>query len=166
MDFATLILWIVIGIDSSIIIALIWWGIYASWFDDRLRVVIVDSKNNITIQKIKHKEDNRFTHNKGEYMIDKEAIYRRFVKIPYAFYYINNPNPIKFEKQKSKIIYTAQEVHKLLDTNVTLNLIKSPVQVKKIVIGTVIIIGILALVGVILQVTGVIDWQTFMLQTG
>lgn len=170
MENELIIMWIAISVFGLLILGVIVFLVYVTWFDNRLRVVIIDSKSGVKITKVKTKFDNRFSLDNMMYTIDKEAVYRRFVKIPYSFYFINNPNPIKFLKQdrnkkdKTNIIYTSQELHDLLDVNMTLNLIKPKVNIKKIAIGTTIVIVIGVILVMILHFTGVIDVQSFMLQ--
>lgn len=164
-----IIIWICVSIISISILGVIIFLIYLTWFDDRLRVILVDSKSGIKIKKVKTKYDNRFNLDNMTYTIDKEAVYRRFFKIPYSFYFTNNPNPIKFVKEgKTKkggsVVYTAQELHDLLEVNYTLNLIRPKINVKRIVFGTAILIAIAVIIGLILHFTGVIDLQSFMLQ--
>lgn len=165
---AQILIWSFIAFDSLILLGGIWYLVYITWFDNRLRVVLIDSKKGVKITKVKTSFDNRFKLDEMTYTIDHEAIYRRFFKIPYAFYWVNNPNPIKFEKKDKtvKAIYTAQELHDLLETNYTLNLIKQKVNVKRIVIGTVVMLVLGGIVLVILHATGVINISEFMLSTG
>ena len=163
----SVLIWSLMSVIGVAILGVIGFFVYITWFDDRLRVIIIDSKSGIKITKVKTKFDNRFSLDKMTYTIDKEAVYRRFFKIPYSFYFINNPNPIKFDKERKKTgvtSYTSQELHDLLEVNYTLNLIKPNVNVKKIVMGTAILIGIAIVAGLILHFTGVIDIQTLMLQ--
>lgn len=161
-------IYVAVGVMGALLFCAFGYFAYLTWFDKRLRAIFVDSKSGIVMTKVRTKHDNRFTYDKGIYTIDKEAIYRRFFKIPYSFYYINNPNPIKFAKQKKgddiKAIYTSQELHDLLEVNYTLNLIRQKINVKRLVMGTTILIVIAVVVGLILQFTGVIDFQTVMLQ--
>ncbi len=163
-----IIVWISISVIGLAILGVLAFLVYLTWFDNRLRIIIFDSKSGIKITKVKTKFDNRFTLDKMTYTIDKEAVYRRFFKIPYSFYFINNPNPIKFDKEKRSknggVVYTAQELHDLLEVNYTLNLIRPKINVKKLVIGTTIMIIIVVVIGLILQLTGVVDLQSFMLQ--
>ena len=169
MDNNTLVIWIFVGFDGLILLGVFIWFVWITWFDDRLRVCIFNSKYGVKFYKVKTKFDNMFTLDKGKYAIDKKAIYRRFNKIPYAFYFDNNPNPIHFEKQsKSKdisAVYTSQELHGILDTNMTMNLIKPKVDIKKLAMGTGILIGLAVILGLVLHFTGVIDLQTMFLTT-
>ena len=143
---------------------------YITWFDKRLRVCIFDSKYGITFYKVTTDNDISFKLKDKIYVLDKKAIYRRFLKIPYAFYYSNNPNPIIINKQEKKkgvtANYTAQELHHLLDVNYTLNLIRPNVNTKKIIMGTAILIAVAIVGALILHFTGVIDIQTMFLQQG
>ncbi len=168
MNNEQIIIWICISVIALAILGVLAFLVYLTWFDDRLRVIMIDSKSGVKISKVKTKYDNRFNIGDMTYTIDKEAVYRRFFKIPYSFYFVNNPNPIKFEKQNKgktvKTIYSAQELHDLLEVNMTLNLIKPKINVKKLVIGTTIMIIIAVIIALILQFTGVVDLQSFLVQ--
>lgn len=166
MNANDIIMWVFIGVDILILLGLIFWGVYATWLDKRLRVIIVDSKSGLNISKQHIKNDIFFSIKDKSYIVDKKAVYRRFFRIPYSLYFSNNPNPIIIEKESNihknpEAVYTAQELHALLETNYTLNLIRGKVNVKRIVIGLIITVAILAVIMVILHFTGVIDLRTF-----
>lgn len=179
-----MIYWICGSILAIALIAGVWVLAYYTWFDRNLRVIMFNSKSGMNIFKTPVIEDNRFRYDGGIYMVDKKAIYRRYFRIPYALYFYGNPNPMMIEKQvvtdkivkkkieyvdekdgktKSKeiemleIVYTAQELHNLLEVNFTMNLIKPPTNIKKIAMTIGIIIVILVVLVVILHFTGVID---------
>jgi len=168
MNSSQVVIWVMIGLDGLVVLALIWWGVWATWFDDRLRVIIFNSKYGLSIHKVKVKNDNQFSLGDHTYTVDKKAIYRRFLKIPYSLYFENIPNPVLIDKpskgdsKKISIKYTAQELHRLLEVNYTMNLIKPPTNIRKLVIGTTIAIIIGAIILIILQVTGLFDVTQFM----
>lgn len=177
-------------VDGLALIGGIIWFIYFTWFDKKLRAIIINNKNGLAILKVNLINDTRFNWNKGTYIVDKKAVYRRFFRIPYSIYYEGNPNPIIINKQEphgSKIIekikidekgnktitkeeiilpiYTSQELHNILETDFTLKLIQPPTNVKKIfaTIGLIVLAGVILLL--VLHFTGVIDLRTFFQST-
>ena len=188
-DINIIIYWVSGFILALALIAGVWIGIYYTWLDKRLRVLMFNSKSGLDFFKTNLIDDNRFRYMGGVYMVDKKAIYRRFFRIPYSIYFFGNPNPMMIDKQTTdkkinkikvevvdektgktiikeiedvQVIYTAQELHNLLEVNYTLNLIKPPVNVKKVImtLGIVIAVGIIALL--ILHFTGVVDIRDFL----
>jgi len=164
MDASMIIIWVCIGIDVLVVLCLAGYGVYLTWFDTRLRVIMFNSRYGMSISKHDVKDDKMFSKDLKKYVVDKTCIYRRFFKIPYSLYFENNPNPIKIEPSTSKAVYTSQELYKILDVNFTMNLIRGNPTVKKFVVGTVVVIGILAVIMMILHFTGVVDLQTFFMQ--
>ncbi len=189
VDINIIIYWVSGFILAIALIAGVWVGAYYTWLDKRLRVLMFNSKSGLDFFKTNLIDDNRFRYMGGVYMVDKKAIYRRFFRIPYSIYFFGNPNPMMIDKQTTdkkinkikvevvdektgktiikeiedvQVIYTAQELHNLLEVNYTLNLIKPPVNVKKVImtLGIVIAVGIIALL--ILHFTGVVDIRDFL----
>jgi hypothetical protein len=142
-------------IDALIVLGGIWFFVWITWLDKRIRIFIIYPSKRIDMLKLNAK-DNIFLIDKKKYVVEENAIYRRHLRIPYVFYYHNNPKPIQFSKDSTKY-QGADEIRKILDTDFTLKLLKEPINLKKIVMGMaiVIVIGIVALL--ILHFTGIID---------
>ena len=150
-------IWIFVGVDILLVLAGIWWLVWAMFFDKRLRVTIHNAKGHVSMHKVNTKKDGTFTVNGGSYVIDKECIYRKFTRVPHSYYWENNPKPIKFSKDKGQAVYTAVEIHDLLNTNMTLNLIRPRPNITKLAMTMGIIIVFCVIVAVILHFMGVIN---------
>lgn len=155
MNFNAFTLWF----DIIAGISLIAYGIYYTWLDKRIRIIMVYPDKKITISKHNLENGERFNKDKKTYVFDEKAVFIRSARLPYCFYYFNNPKPIiiKPEQQKDGYVYTGQEINKLLETDFTLKLLTPKVNVKKIALGLFILIAVGIIVLVILHFMGIIN---------
>ena len=140
------------------------YGIWFTWFDKRLRIIMIHPDKRLSLHKVNLMDGKMFNLKDKKYVFDEKAVFVRNNRLMHSIYFFNNPKPIIITGDKG-YKYTSQEIHKLLDTNFTMNLITPKIDVKKFVLGTAILIGIVIIVAVILHFTGVIDLASIIQET-
>ena len=53
MNNTQLIIWIVVGFDGLILLGAVGWLMWITWFDNKLRVIMLNSRYGLSIKKVK-----------------------------------------------------------------------------------------------------------------
>ena len=150
------------------LVALVGYGIFYTWFDKRIRIVMIHPDKKISISKHNITNGERFNKDNKTYVFDEKAVFIRGTRIPYCIYYYNNPKPILIMQEKTgktEYHFTGQEISKMLETDFTLKLLTPKVNVKKIAMGIAMLVAVGIVVLVVLHFTGVIDLGQLIQQT-